>query len=501
MINMTNINNFNAFANISNTLNTNPKSSTLEIEKDEVNVQITAFTKKVEGDYSTYSAAELSELSYNEIKKNYEEIKKELDSRMKESQDILNSESFKNYQKRFLISNPSEIRGGSKDQEVYFNEVTSNFMNEDKITDNMLDKQYGEVTRVNKETQELLNFNDKFKIVNYFDNDEINRAIYSNYEDNAQVFYDYSDPVDLDGSNGFFAGSSYSIQGTDLKQIVQSIEDAIEFIDAHGFISSDKQFDNQYGYNHGFIISGEEITISNKTFSLYEVKKSVKNDYSKNEDNQIKENTEVASKTEEIENEDIKPDYNTYSATQLRQITFDEAKKNYEDLKKILDDSLKNISSLNKKDTDNLLAFKAQLEKVAYLKDDTLNETIYNKLQNIEDPKVTVWSNLAINENIENLQNGNLDSIIIDGLLIYPSDIQKNEDNKDNDENQKEDKNPPNTQQVDAKALNLDSIIDIVEKSAKNAGQTPPKTYNKNIIEAYSNFISQYNEIKNNLFS
>lgn len=47
MINMTNINNFNAFANISNTLNTNPKSSTLEIEKDEVNVQITAFTKKL----------------------------------------------------------------------------------------------------------------------------------------------------------------------------------------------------------------------------------------------------------------------------------------------------------------------------------------------------------------------------------------------------------------------------------------------------------------------
>lgn len=300
---------------------------------------------------------------------------------------------------------------------------------------------------------------------------------------------------------GFFAGSSYSIQGTDLKQIVQSIEDATEFMDAHGFIQSNKQFDSQYGYNHGFMISGKEITISNKTFSLYEVKKSVNNDYSKNENNQIKENTEVDSKTEEIENEDIKPDYNTYSAAQLRQITFDEAKKNYEDLKRILDDSLKNISTLNKKDTDNILAFKAQLEKVAYLKDDTLNETIYNKLQNIEDPKVAVWSNLVINENIENLQNGNLDSIIIDGLLVYPSDIQKNEDNKDNDENQKEDKNPPNTQQVDAKALNLDSIIDIVEKSAKNAGQTPPKTYNKNIIEAYSNFISQYNEIKNNLFS
>ncbi|QKF80612.1 hypothetical protein [Halarcobacter ebronensis] len=477
-------------SNIQKRSSTDTINNSFKVHK-EYDVELTAFTQKVEGDYSTYSAKELSELSYNEIKANYEEIKEILEARMEEAKDTINSESFKNYQKRLLLNDDIEVRGGSQDQQVRFEESFL-FLNEDEITEDMLDKQYGQITRENTEIQDLLNFNDKFKIVNYFDNDQINRAIYSKYEDNSQVFYDYSNPVDLDGSEvGYRGGTSYTIQGTDLKQILQSIEDALEFIEKYG-VQKYKDPESSR-FSAGFIIQGDEITIAGKKFSIYDVKKNENDDIKKEEIKETESTNEVKTESEE----DIKPDYSTYTAAQLRQITFDEAKENLDELKKILEDNLKNVSKLNKEDTDNLLAFKAQLDKVDYLKDDTLNEAIYNKLQTISDPKVAVWSDLAITENIENLQNGNLDSLIINGLLIYASDLQTKEDT---DEKENKNENASNTQQQkETTPLNLDSIINIVSNAAKNASQNSQDTYKQEVIEAYSNFISQYSEIRNSL--
>lgn len=465
----------------------NAHSPTRETFKvyEENEIKNTAFTQKVEGDYATYSAKELSELSYDELKENYDEIQRILDMRMLEAKQQFNSESFQNYQKRLLFSDDERING-IKDQEVRLQESLQ-FLNEDEITEEMLDTQYGKITAQNKELQDLLNFNDKFKIVNYFENDEINRAIYSKYKDNSQVFYDYSEPTNLNGENdGFFQGMANSIQGTDLKQIVQSVEDAIEFIEVHGVIKGDGE-----GFSNGFYISGEEITIAGKRFSLYDVKKSDM-DASTNKNSANKQSNEV-NQTAEVKDE--KTDYSSYSIAQLRHLAFDEVKENFDALKQIMENSLENISELSKDEVDDLLAFKAQLETVNFLKDETINEAIYNKIQSINDPKVAIWSALAIKENLESLDNKKIDAIVINGLLLNANDIELSEKKSDTTETN----NISNKQASSLKVLNLDSIIHTIETATRKDNTQSPDTYSQNLIKTYSDFMAEYQQMKNTL--
>ncbi|WP_321469446.1 hypothetical protein [Halarcobacter sp.] len=488
---------FNGFySNIQKKDSTATISDSFNLRK-EIDVEITAFTKKIEGDYSTYTAKDLSQLSYSEIKANYDEIKEVLEARMEEAKDIMNSESFENYQKRLVLSDSSRRQSNSiKEMEVYSEEFNSYFLNEDKITDEMLDKTYGKVTRQNAEVEDLLNFNDKFKIVNFFDNDEINETIFTNYEDNIQVYYEEPKVSNMNGANGYHAGSGASIQGTDLKQILQSIEDAKESIEAHGVLRSTG--DNSQ-FIKGYLINGEEISIAGKIFSIYDVNKA--NEVEKSDE--IKENEQSQTTKEAESNTNVEntiPDYSSYTTAQLRKISFEEAKENYDELIKILEKGLKNISNLNKDDQDNLLAFKSQLEKVNYTDNEELNKTMYDKLQDIEDSKVAVWSNLVIDENIENLQNGEISSFVLNGIAFFQEDITKiNSGNEDN-EKEKIEKAQKNTAQTGKDHINLDYIINTVSKAVLTNQNAQDKPYSKEYIEAYSNFISKYNEIKNTLF-
>ncbi|RXJ58072.1 hypothetical protein [Candidatus Marinarcus aquaticus] len=465
----------------------NANSPTRETFKvyEENELKNTAFTQKVEGDYATYSAKELSELSYDEVKENYDEIQRILDMRMLEAKQQFNSESFQNHQKKLLASKDFEIRAGSIDQLKYMDNSFS-FLNKDKITDEMLDKKFGVTTPENTELMDLLNFNDKFKIVNYFENDEINRAIYSKYEDNSQIYYEETLPTDFNDEDGFFQGMANSIQGTDLKQIVQSVKDAIEFIEVNGVIKGDGE-----GFSNGFYISGEEITIAGKRFSLYDVKKSDM-DASTNKSSANKETNEV---NQPAEVKDEKTDYNNYSIAQLRHLAFDEIKENYEVLKQITEDSLENISELSKNEVDNLLAFKAQLETVTFLKDETINEAIYNKIQSINDPKVAIWSALAIKENLESLDNKEMDAIVINGLLLNANDIEINEKKSDTTETNSLSKR----QASSLKVLNLDSIIHTIETATRKGNTQSSDTYSKHLIKTYSDFMAEYQHMKNAL--
>ncbi len=477
--------------NLSKTSITNTHNDSFKIHKEN-KTEITAFTGKREGDYSTYTAKELSSLSYKEVQENYEEIKEELEYRMKKAQDILNSDSFKNYQEELLRNGNYEIRGGTKEQEVLTFEIEELMVlqPEGSETKPIIKKTYENInTKEYNEIQDLLNFNDKFKIVNFFNNDEINETIYANYEDNSQVYYEQKDVSDLDGANwGFNAGSAYSIQGTDLKAILQSIEDAKEFIGEYG-VHVEK---NDGSFSKGYLINGDEISIAGKIFSIYDVNKNFK-------EIETSQKVEKDDESEAIKEKTI-ADYSSYTMEQLRQISFDEAKENYDELIKILKNDLENTNNLNKKDLDNLLAFKAQLEKVNYTDNDKLNETIYKKLQDIVDPKVAVWSNLVITENIQNLQDGEISSFVLAGIAFSEEDITKINSTSEEAEKIKEKKAQENTAQTGTEHVNLDYIINTVSIAVSNTQSTQNRPYSKEYIEAYSNFISQYNAIKDSIF-
>ncbi|RXK13208.1 hypothetical protein CP965_05260 [Halarcobacter mediterraneus] len=489
----TNNNFFNQItSNIAKKNITSTNNDSFKIYK-ESQTEITAFTKKVEDDFSTYTAKELSELSYEEVQENYEEIKRRLEYSIKKAQDILNSDSFKNYQKELIRNGDYEIRGGSKEHqvrmEINIEETTTQIVSlgsKYNISKPTIEKAYENINiKEYNELQDLLSFNDKFKIVNFFENDEINKTIYNNYEDNSQVYYEQPHISDLDGANfGFNAGSAYNIQGTDLKAILQSVKDAKEFIERHGVktVKSDGSFSN------GYLINGDEISIAGKRFSIYDVNKNIK------EDNEYKTIKEKESSTK-IEEKII--DYSLYNTAQLREISFEEAKGNYDELKTTLEDLLKNSNNLNKEDQDNLLAFKAQLEKVNYSDNDKLNETIYNKLSDIEDSKVAVWSDLVITENIQNIQDGKISSLILNGISFSKDEIGKT--NNINEKN-KEEKNKENTTQIGEKHINIDYIINTVSLAVSNTQNTQDKPYSKEHIKIYSDFISQYNQIKDSIF-
>ncbi|RXJ95668.1 hypothetical protein CRV00_04290 [Malaciobacter molluscorum] len=430
--------------------------------------------KKIEGDYSTYSIRELSQLSYSELKEHYNEIKKVLEEKLKAAKDVFYSDSFKNYQKRLALTDQSaERRVGTKDFDVHMQEMVK-FLNKDKITNEMLDKEYGQITYENVEAQELLNFKDKFKIVNFFDNDEINKAIFDKYQDNAQIYYEEPQVSDLDGEKwGFNSANANKIQGTSLNSILQSVRDAKESIAAHGLpVKTNNPF---VDYSSGYYIHEDKITIAGKTFSLDDVHKSA-----------------YAYKSEEkIPNE---TDYSSYTIKELRQLPFEEVKQNYDEILKVVKDAFKNGSDLSEEDKRDLLALKAQLDAVNYTDNDDINQAYYNRLKGIDDPKVLVWSNSEIIKKMDDLQKGNIDSLIINNSTFSSNEINAKQKEEDKKEDTKIKEHEKEKSQVD-----LDSLINNVSRMAFKVSNTSENTYNKELIESYSKFITQYNEVKNSI--
>ncbi|RXJ87850.1 hypothetical protein [Arcobacter sp. CECT 8985] len=425
--------------------------------------------KKIEGDYSTYSIRELSQLSYSELKEHYNEIKKVLEEKLKAAKDVFYSDSFKNYQKRLALTMPYTQLVNNKDIEVYSQEQ-SKFLNEEKITNKMLDKEYGQITYENVQAQELLNFKDKFKIVNFFDNDEINKAIFDKYQDNAQIYYEEPEITIASGANGFLSADANIIQGTDLNKILNSIKNAKEFIAEHGRIRENNN--PHVDYSKGYYIHGDKITIAGKTFSLDDVHKSA-----------------YGYKSEEkIPNE---TDYSSYTIKELRQLPFEEVKQNYDEILKVVKDAFKNGNDLSEEEKRDLLALKVQLDAVHYTDNDDINLAYYNRLKSLDDPKVLVWSNSEIIKKMDDLQKGYIDSLIINNSTFSSNEINAKQKEEDKKEDTKIKEHEKEKSQVD-----LDSLINNVSRMAFKVSNTSENTYNKELIESYSKFITQYNEVK-----
>lgn len=231
------------------------------------------------------------------------------------------------------------------------------------------------------------------------------------------------------------------------------------------------------------ISKNKSMQIGNKTFDISEINK---NDYEKIKvEDEKEDNLDV----KKVDNEKI--DYSIYTIKQLRQLSYDEVKDNKNKLEKIIDDTLKKANKLDKNKMDDLLAFKSQLNALEYTNDENINETIYNKLRSINDSKVTVWSALAITEKMDDLQKGNLNSIVINNSTIYSDEVnlRQKEDEEENITNKQQDK----TQ------INLDSLINNVSRIASKVSNVSENIYNKELIEAYSKFITEYNAVKDSL--
>ncbi|RXJ95667.1 hypothetical protein CRV00_04285 [Malaciobacter molluscorum] len=419
--------------------------------------------KKIEGDYSTYTTKELKSLSYDEVKKNYDEIKKVLEDRLK---DAYSSGAAANY---FKYTNRGDFL-----KESILKDGKINFDNENKE----LSEQIGKVA-------DLFIFQKQLKAVDYYDNNEINKEVFSLY----QKYDMQNDPLDLNIMSNFNNEHDHYASSDGIIDIFSIIEDSIkgrkEDIRNYEDMIKKGNYANAETlsiYNSS-ISKNKSMQIGNKTFDISEINK---NDYEKIKvEDEKEDNLDV----KKVDNEKI--DYSIYTIKQLRQLSYDEVKDNKNKLEKIIDDTLKKANKLDKNKIDDLLAFKSQLNALEYTNDENINETIYNKLRSINDSKVTVWSALAITEKMDDLQKGNLNSIVINNSTIYSDEVnlRQKEDEEENITNKQQDKSQ----------INLDSLINNVSRIASKVSNVSENIYNKELIESYSKFITEYNAVKDSL--
>lgn len=441
-----------------NRLHNMSKSSATEETKE-----INALEEYKEGDYSTYSVKELKALSYEELKENYDEIKDIVAQRLDALKDTSEYEDYTQYKN--VTSNKSLIHT------YEYVSATNELVTKVELT---------KLSEGEREIDDLHNLEKQLKAVDYFKDEEINKAIFSMYQNkHAETLFDIITPPGLKATN---FGSTHSSGNTashmDMFDLISlEIEDRKKLLR--------EGVDEQMG-------DITQMQIGTNAFNIYEIKVSKyeqtpKIDEDKNENKIQNDKAPVSSIKEE------KIDYTTYTSQQLRELPFEEVKDNYESLESILSNALVSMTELLQDDADNLIAFKMQLEQSNYLKNDELNEVLYDKIKDIKDPKVAIWSALAIKDNIENLMNNTIDSLIIDNIRLDKSDIERKGDDKDNQsENKSFIKENKGTTQI-----NLDDIIRTVSKAASQGAKNE---YNKELIAEFTNFISQYNELKDSLF-
>jgi len=97
-------------------------------------------------------------------------------------------------------------------------------------------------------------------------------------------------------------------------------------------------------------------------------------------------------------------DYSNYSPSEIRDISYDEAKENYEQIKERVDDLGK--EDLSESEKNELFGVHFQLGKVNQSNNEKLNEATYETMRNLENPNdVSVFS-LKLQTNLEDYYYG-----------------------------------------------------------------------------------------------
>jgi len=97
-------------------------------------------------------------------------------------------------------------------------------------------------------------------------------------------------------------------------------------------------------------------------------------------------------------------DYSNYSPSEIRDISYDEAKENYEQIKERVDDLGK--EDLSESEKNELFGVHFQLGKVNQSNNEKLNEATYETMRNLENPNdVSVFS-LKLQTNLQDYYYG-----------------------------------------------------------------------------------------------
>lgn len=94
-----------------------------------------------------------------------------------------------------------------------------------------------------------------------------------------------------------------------------------------------------------------------------------------------------------------KVDYSNYSADDIRKISYEEAKANYEDIQK-------RINELEDTKDGEKTALMFQYAKINMSDNDNLNKAMYETLGNIENPAKTMWMQLEMQINLQDFYAG-----------------------------------------------------------------------------------------------
>ncbi len=271
-----------------------PKSinnDSIKIHK-ESQTKITAFTQKTEGDYSTYSATDLRNLSYKEVKENYKELKEIIESRLKNSSSSHEEmQRFQNEKNKEALKDVSAF-DIDKRSEILIN-LGKDFMNKNKNLDD--------------ENLNLMAFKKQLEKIDYLDNESYNKTLFD----------------EIQQIKNPFVAILHSETTTNNIEVVYN----------------DKNKDPQIA--------------DSLTFGIY-----IGNTYVKGSD------INFMDTTNEKKEETSKKNYSNSSIKELKLLSNEEIKQNYNKLKEVVKESLKNKEKLTQKDKEDLLDFNTLLEKL-----------------------------------------------------------------------------------------------------------------------------------------
>jgi len=169
-------------------------------------------------------------------------------------------------------------------------------------------------------------------------------------------------------------------------------------------------------------------------------------------------------------------DYSNYSASEIRDIPYDEAKENYEQIKERVDDLGKEKLSIS--ESKELMKTYFQLNGVNQSDNDILNETMYETMGDIEDP---IRFSLELQTNLQDYYYGKETTASFQSTDAYTSNHTDKELNE-----------------VQLSNINIDDFIDKMLEtftedyaSAKSASM---KEQYKDIVDGYSSFKENYDK-------
>ncbi|XPV68494.1 MAG: hypothetical protein ACNI25_14485 [Halarcobacter sp.] len=280
------------FSSINTYFKDKEPKSTLNIKSEEVETSTNKFTVKKQGDYSTYSATDLRNLSYEEVKENYDELKEIIENRLKNSPS--SDEEMKKFQEEkskeaLKDVSPFDI---DKRSEILIN-LGKEYLNKNKNLDN--------------ENLNLMAFKKQLEKIDYLDNESYNKTL---YDEIKQI------------TNPFLAILHSDITKNNIEAVYNDKNKDSKAADSLAF---------------GIYIGSTYVKASDINFM---------------------------DTTKEKKEETLNKDYSTNSIKELKLLSNEELKQNYDELKEIVKESLKNKEKLSQKDKEELLDFNTLLEKV-----------------------------------------------------------------------------------------------------------------------------------------